>query len=102
MRTPTVAAGGCASCTAFDVCQSGCVAAKVAAGTSLTGPDPECVRGASPSEPRFTGKPLPVILGNASEFDQRRATDHASLLERVGLAERTTHKPGELSGGERQ
>ena len=61
MRTPTVAAGGCASCTAFDVCQSGCLAAKVAAGTLLTGPDPECVRGASPSEPRFTGKPLPVI-----------------------------------------
>ena len=24
------------TCTAFDVCQSGCVAAKVAAGTSLT------------------------------------------------------------------
>ena len=61
MRTPTVAAGGCASCTAFEVCQSGCVAAKVAAGTPLQGPDPECVRGASPSQPRFTGKPLPVI-----------------------------------------
>ena len=25
-----------------------------------------------------------------------------ALLERVGLSERTTHKPGELSGGERQ
>jgi mycofactocin radical SAM maturase len=61
MRTPTVASGGCISCTAFEVCQSGCVAAKVAAGNSLTGPDPECVRGASPSEPRFTGKPLPVV-----------------------------------------
>ena len=63
MRTPTVAAGGCASCTAFDVCQSGCVAAKVAAGTALKGPDPECVRGAAPSLPRFTGTPLPVIAG---------------------------------------
>ncbi|MFP3442960.1 ATP-binding cassette domain-containing protein, partial [Pantoea sp. SIMBA_133] len=26
----------------------------------------------------------------------------ASLLQRVGLAERLDHKPGELSGGERQ
>jgi lipoprotein-releasing system ATP-binding protein len=37
--------------------------------------------------------------GAASESDQRRAID---LLERVGLAERLTHRPAELSGGERQ
>ena len=37
--------------------------------------------------------------GSASEEDQRRATD---LLNRVGLAERLTHRPAELSGGERQ
>ena len=36
------------------------------------------------------GKPLPVILGNASESDQRRATEHASLLERVGRVESVT------------
>jgi lipoprotein-releasing system ATP-binding protein len=37
--------------------------------------------------------------GSASAEDQRRATD---LLNRVGLAERLTHRPAELSGGERQ
>jgi len=37
--------------------------------------------------------------GFAGEVDQRRATD---LLNRVGLAERLTHRPAELSGGERQ
>ncbi len=64
MRTPTVAAeGGCVSCTAFEVCKGGCIAAKLAAGTSMAGPDPECVHDAAPSAPRFRGRPLPVIAG---------------------------------------
>jgi lipoprotein-releasing system ATP-binding protein len=37
--------------------------------------------------------------GSANEDDQRRASD---LLDRVGLANRLTHRPAELSGGERQ
>jgi lipoprotein-releasing system ATP-binding protein len=37
--------------------------------------------------------------GSATEKDVQRATD---LLNRVGLAERLTHRPAELSGGERQ
>ena len=36
------------------------------------------------------GKPLPVILENASESDQRRAAEHVSLLERVGRVESVT------------
>jgi valyl-tRNA synthetase len=36
------------------------------------------------------GKPLPVILENASEADQHRAAEHASLLERVGRVESVT------------
>jgi valyl-tRNA synthetase len=36
------------------------------------------------------GKPLPVILENASEADERRATEHASLLQRVGRVESVT------------
>ncbi|MDH3757394.1 MAG: valine--tRNA ligase, partial [Gammaproteobacteria bacterium] len=36
------------------------------------------------------GKPLPVILENASEADVRRANEHGSLLHRVGRVESVT------------
>jgi valyl-tRNA synthetase len=36
------------------------------------------------------GKSLPVILENASEADERRANEHASLLQRVGRVESVT------------
>jgi valyl-tRNA synthetase len=36
------------------------------------------------------GKPLPVVLENASDTDQRRAEEHASLLQRVGRVESVT------------
>ncbi len=36
------------------------------------------------------GKPLPVILENASETDERRADEHASLLQRVGRVDSVT------------
>jgi mycofactocin radical SAM maturase len=35
----------CASCSAYDACQGGCMAAKFFTGLPLDGPDPECVRG---------------------------------------------------------
>jgi mycofactocin radical SAM maturase len=38
-------AGACTSCSAFDACQGGCMAAKFFTGLPLAGPDPECVRG---------------------------------------------------------
>ncbi len=43
---------------------------------------------------------LPLLIGgvDVAEASARAVT----ILERVGLKERTTHKPGELSGGERQ
>ncbi len=43
---------------------------------------------------------LPLLIGgvDVAEASARAET----ILERVGLKERTTHKPGELSGGERQ
>jgi predicted ABC-type transport system involved in lysophospholipase L1 biosynthesis ATPase subunit len=39
------------------------------------------------------------IAGRAAAERDREAT---SLLERVGLAERSSHRPGALSGGEQQ
>ena len=43
---------------------------------------------------------MPLLLAGKSA---QEASDQAvELLQRVGLGERTSHKPGELSGGERQ
>ena len=44
LRQPQ-SAGACTSCSAFDACQGGCMAAKFFTGLPLDGPDPECVRG---------------------------------------------------------
>ncbi|MGV6818098.1 MAG: lipoprotein-releasing ABC transporter ATP-binding protein LolD [Thiotrichales bacterium] len=43
---------------------------------------------------------MPLILGGKSIAEASEAA--AQLLERVGLGERMDHKPGEMSGGERQ
>lgn len=43
---------------------------------------------------------MPRLIAGASGPDASRAA--LEMLERVGLAERATHKPGELSGGEEQ
>lgn len=39
--------GACSSCSAFDSCRGGCMAAKFFTGLPLDGPDPECVKGNS-------------------------------------------------------
>jgi len=43
---------------------------------------------------------MPLLIRGDGVPAARRAA--AEMLERVGLSERTAHKPGELSGGERQ
>ncbi|MGD8166759.1 mycofactocin radical SAM maturase [Herbiconiux sp. P16] len=44
LRTPQ-SGGACTSCSFFDSCKGGCMAAKFFTGLPLDGPDPECVRG---------------------------------------------------------
>ncbi|NUP34659.1 MAG: mycofactocin radical SAM maturase [Streptomycetaceae bacterium] len=44
LRAPQTG-GACASCTFYDTCKGGCMAAKFFTGLPLDGPDPECVRG---------------------------------------------------------
>ncbi|MDX1610169.1 MAG: lipoprotein-releasing ABC transporter ATP-binding protein LolD [Halofilum sp. (in: g-proteobacteria)] len=43
---------------------------------------------------------LPLVIGGRAVAEARRAA--LQLLERVGLDHRARHKPGEMSGGERQ
>ena len=43
---------------------------------------------------------LPLVQRGQSRRDRRRRAER--VLKRVGLADRTDHRPGELSGGERQ
>lgn len=43
---------------------------------------------------------IPLLMGKSST---REATDRsADILKKIGLGERLSHKPGEMSGGERQ
>lgn len=44
LRSPQ-SGGACSSCTFFDSCKGGCMAAKFFTGLPLDGPDPECVQG---------------------------------------------------------
>ena len=44
LRSPQTG-GACASCSAYDSCRGGCMAAKFFTGLPLDGPDPECVKG---------------------------------------------------------
>ncbi|WIX77147.1 mycofactocin radical SAM maturase [Amycolatopsis carbonis] len=44
LRSPQTG-GACTSCSAYDSCRGGCMAAKFFTGLPLDGPDPECVRG---------------------------------------------------------
>lgn len=44
LRAPQTG-GACASCSFYDSCKGGCMAAKFFTGLPLDGPDPECVRG---------------------------------------------------------
>jgi len=59
--------GACQSCSAFDGCRGGCMAAKFFTGLPLDGPDPECVRGFGES----------ALAGAAGGPVPRPAPDHS-------------------------
>jgi mycofactocin biosynthetic radical S-adenosylmethionine protein MftC len=49
--------GACESCSAYDSCRGGCMAAKFFTGLPLDGPDPECVRGHGAAALAAPGRP---------------------------------------------
>jgi mycofactocin radical SAM maturase len=56
--------GACQSCSAFDACRGGCMAAKFFTGLPLDGPDPECVKGygeAALASTDTSGAPRPSL-----------------------------------------
>jgi mycofactocin radical SAM maturase len=82
--------GACTSCSAFDACRGGCMAAKFFTGLPLDGPDPECVKGhgaaalaavdaAAAPRPSLDhshrGRPVPVAIGRRPD----RACDENPL-----------------------
>jgi mycofactocin biosynthetic radical S-adenosylmethionine protein MftC len=90
--------GACASCSAFDACQGGCMAAKFFTALPLDGPDPECVlghgdaalaRAAGVMPPRPTPdhsrrRPVPVTIGRRRPPDRACDTDPlAGFTERA-------------------
>ncbi len=66
--------GACTSCSAFDACRGGCMAAKFFTGLPLDGPDPECVRGRG--EPGLAAADLAAL--------PRPSPDHSRRLRPPG------------------
>ncbi|MCU1679101.1 MAG: hypothetical protein JWM93_3859, partial [Frankiales bacterium] len=64
--------GVCASCTFFDSCRGGCMAAKFFTGLPLDGPDPECVLG--------NGQVLLAARGDA--VTPKPSPDHSKVRPR--------------------
>jgi mycofactocin radical SAM maturase len=73
LRRPQ-SAGACASCSLFDRCRGGCMAAKFFTGLPLDGPDPECVLGHGERLlAQRRGEPLPRPSVDMSRKKPRRA-----------------------------
>jgi radical SAM protein with 4Fe4S-binding SPASM domain len=66
--------GACTSCSAYDACQGGCMAAKFFTGLPLDGPDPECVRG--------HGEAALALAAAGDVVPPRPSPDHSRRRER--------------------
>ncbi len=74
--------GACTSCSAYDACRGGCMAAKFFTGLPLDGPDPECVRGHGEAALAAAGQaPLPVP---APDHSRRRPARAAPVPVTIG------------------
>lgn len=82
LRSPQ-SAGACTSCSAYDSCRGGCMAAKFFTGLPLDGPDPECVKGHSQTALKAPDRAVPAASQDHSRksalpgLPTRRAPRHA-------------------------
>ncbi|MEU3271551.1 mycofactocin radical SAM maturase [Saccharomonospora sp. NPDC006951] len=82
LRAPQTG-GACTSCSAYDSCQGGCMAAKFFTGLPLDGPDPECVKG--------NGEKALALVGGGTELpkpdkDHSRRGRKAARKKQVPVA----------------
>ncbi|HWI71008.1 MAG TPA: mycofactocin radical SAM maturase [Baekduia sp.] len=87
LRRPQ-SAGACASCSFYDSCRGGCMAAKFFTGLPLDGPDPECVLGhGEVALAERDGRELPKPAQDHSRHKVTpRACDDNPVAELVALA----------------
>jgi len=85
LREPTNG-GACSSCTFYDSCRGGCMAAKFFTGLPLDGPDPECVRGYGESA-------LAAGVGEPPKPSQDHSRIAARKIVSLGMPGRSTNVP---------
>jgi mycofactocin biosynthetic radical S-adenosylmethionine protein MftC len=83
--------GACASCSFFDSCQGGCMAAKFFTGLPLDGPDPECVRGFG--EQALAARDGSVVVPR-SEIDHSRSAPRNSRTPKGPVPLTLSVRPG--------
>jgi len=82
LREPQ-SAGACTSCTFFDSCRGGCMAAKFFTGLPLAGPDPECVLGHGEAE----------LAARADVAPPKPSGDHSKLRPRGAVLPMVVQRP---------
>ncbi|MDE0974262.1 MAG: mycofactocin radical SAM maturase [Candidatus Nanopelagicales bacterium] len=71
LRSPQTG-GACSSCSAYDSCRGGCMAAKFFTGLPLDGPDPECVKGHSEDALLDPNRVIPLASQDHSRASARK------------------------------
>lgn len=71
LRSPQTG-GACTSCSAYDACRGGCMAAKFFTGLPLDGPDPECVKGHSENALLDPNRVIPPASQDHSRASARK------------------------------
>jgi len=85
--------GACTSCSAYNACQGGCMAAKFFTGLPLDGPDPECVRGFGATALAATDRTVTVPKPSADHSHRTRQPVPVSIVPRP-VADRPA-RPGQ-------